>query len=348
MAALTDDTLGAAAEFEKMTQIQKLAALLVMLGQEGAAQVLKNMDEREMELVCAEMPKMTVLSQELQAEILKEFTGVAIRAATSILGGVEYTQGTLEKAVGLFRASNIMGRTSPSRAPVSAMKQIADLEARQIYNLIKMEQPQTITLVVSYLGADKAAQLLTMLRPELRQDVIERLATLAPTPVEVVEKVIEVLNAKLGGRPTRALNQTGGLKSAASLLNSLDKNLAKSLIISIEEHDHDLGAAIRQKMFTFEDIVSLDKQAIQKILREVDMRDLAVALKTASEQLRQLLLGSISKRAAESVKEEMSFMGPLKMKDIEAAQMRIIEVLRRLEAEGEVETGANLEANATV
>ena len=204
-----------------------------------------------------------------------------------------------------------------------------------------MEQPQTITLVVSYLPADKAAQLLTMLRTELRQDVIERLATLAPTPVEVVEKVIEVLSKKMGGRGTRALNQTGGLKSAASLLNALDKNLAKSLILSIEERNHDLGQAIRQKMFTFEDIVSLDIQSIQKILREVDMRDLAIALKTASEQLKTSLLAAISKRAAESVKDEMMYMGPLKMREIEMAQIRIIEVMRRLESEGEIETGNN-------
>jgi flagellar motor switch protein FliG len=328
-----------------MTRVQKLAALLIMLGQDGAAQIIRNLDEQEVELVSAEMPKLTMISQELQAQILKEFTGIAVQAATSTLGGVEFTQGALEKALGLFKASNIISRASPSRAPVSAMKQIADLDARQIYNLIKLEQPQTITLVVSYLGAEKAAQLLTMLRPELRQDVIERLATLAPTPVEVVEKVIEVLNKKLGSRGPRALNQTGGVKSAASLLNALDRNLSKSLIISIEEHNHELGQAIRQKMFTFEDLVTLDQSAIQKILREVDMRDLAVSLKTASEQLRKLLLGSISKRAAESVKEEMSFMGPLKMRDIEAAQLRIIEVLRRLEAEGEIETGDESDAS---
>ena len=303
--------------------------------------MLKNLDEQEIEAVCTEMPKLTMLSHEIQHEILKEFTGVAIQAATSLLGGIEYTQSSLEKAVGLFRASNIISRTSPTRAPVSAMKQIADLDARQIYNLIKMEQPQTITLVVSYLPADKAAQLLTMLRTELRQDVIERLATLAPTPVEVVEKVIEVLSKKMGGRGTRALNQTGGLKSAASLLNALDKNLAKSLILSIEERNHDLGQAIRQKMFTFEDIVSLDIQSIQKILREVDMRDLAIALKTASEQLKTSLLAAISKRAAESVKDEMMYMGPLKMREIEMAQIRIIEVMRRLESEGEIETGNN-------
>ena len=314
---------------------------MIMLGQEGAAQVLKNLDEQEIEAVCTEMPKLTMLSHEIQNEILKEFTGVAIQAATSLLGGIEYTQSSLEKAVGLFRASNIISRTSPTRAPVSAMKQIADLDARQIYNLIKMEQPQTITLVVSYLPADKAAQLLTMLRTELRQDVIERLATLAPTPVEVVEKVIEVLSKKMGGRGTRALNQTGGLKSAASLLNALDKNLAKSLILSIEERNHDLGQAIRQKMFTFEDIVSLDIQSIQKILREVDMRDLAIALTTASEQLKTSLLAAISKRAAESVKDEMMYMGPLKMREIEMAQIRIIEVMRRLESEGEIETGNN-------
>jgi flagellar motor switch protein FliG len=133
------------------------------------------------------------------------------------------------------------------------------------------------------------------------------------------------------------MNQTGGLKMAAELLNALDKNISKTLLIALEERNADLGVGIRQKMFTFEDLVVLDPPSLQKILREIDMRDLAVSLKSASEKLKSALLACISKRAAETVNEEMSFMGPLKLKDIEAAQMRIIEVVRRLESEGEIE-----------
>jgi flagellar motor switch protein FliG len=148
-----------------------------------------------------------------------------------------------------------------------------------------------------------------------------------------------VLNVKLGIKHTRALNQTGGVKAAAHLLNSIEKNASKALLIAIEERNPELGHAIRQKMFTFEDVAGLEAAALQKILREVDMRDLAIALKTASEQLKTALLACISRRAAETVAEEMSFMGSLKLRDIEAAQSRIIEVVRRLESEGEIELG---------
>ncbi len=331
----------AATDISKMTKIQKLAALLVILGPESAAQILKNLDEHELEAVSSEMSKLTLISQELQQEILKEFSEVAVQASTAILGGLEYTQTVLEKSVGLFKTTDIISRVAPTRTPVAAMQQIADLEARQLCNLIKLEQPQTIALVCSYLSPEKCAQVLFMLRPEVREQVIERLATLAPTPIEVVEKVVEVLGQKSGTKHTRALNQTGGVKCAANALNAMDKNLSKTLLVALEERNPELGQAIRQKMFTFEDLTALDTHSLQKILREVDMRDLAVALKTASDKLKSALLGSISKRAADTVNEEMSYMGPLKLRDIEAAQMRIIEVVRRLESEGELELGGS-------
>jgi flagellar motor switch protein FliG len=335
-------------EFTKLTKIQKLAALLIMLGQESAAQLLKTFDEHELEAVSGEMARMPMLSQELQVEVLREFTEVAVQAGTSLRGGLDYAQTTLEKALGAFKASNILTRVSPTRPAVAAIKEIADLDARQIFNLIKHEQPQTIALVTSYLASEKASEMLLMLRADLRELVIERLATLAPTPIEVVERMVGVIAQKLSGAQPRALNHTGGLKSAADLLNSLDKNLSKTLLISLEERNPELGQAIRQKMFTFEDLLALSVSALQQVLREVDMRDLTVALKTSSEQLKGKLLGCISKRAAETVNEEMAFLGQLKLKDIEAAQMRIIEVVRRLEGEGEIDLTEMEEAGDAV
>jgi flagellar motor switch protein FliG len=332
-------------DVSKMSKVQKLAGLLILIGQEAAAHVMKNLDEHELEAVASEMAKYTMITQEMQQALLKEFAGVAVEASASILGGVGYTQNTLEKSVGLFRATNIIGRVSPSRTPVAAMQQIVEMEPRQIYNLLKHEQPQTIALVMSYLGPEKSGSLLVLLRPEQREQVIERLATIAATPIEVVEKVVDVLNTRVGTKRTRALNQTGGLKMAAALLNSLDKNISKSLLVALEERNADLGAGIRQKMFTFEDLTLLDPPSLQKILREIDMRDLAVSLKSASEKLKTTLLGCISKRAAETVNEEMSFMGPLKLKDIEGAQQRIIEVVRRLESEGEIELDGGAKNN---
>jgi flagellar motor switch protein FliG len=331
-----------------LTKVQKLAIFLILLGQESAAQILKNLDEHELEAVTSEMSKQGLVTQEVQAAILKEFSDVAVHASTSVRGGVDYAQATLEKAVGSFKASNVMSRLIPTRAPVGALEKLIDLESRQIFNLIKQEQPQTIALVASYLPAEKASQLLGMMKEEQRDQVVERLATLSPTPIEVVEKVVDVFVSKLSAKPTRALNQTGGVKSAAELLNALDKNASKSILAAIEERNPDLGASIRKKMFTFEDLIVVDLNGLQKVMREVDIRDLAVSLKTASEQLKKVLLGAISKRAAETVLEEMSFLGAIKLKEIEGAQMRIIDVVRRLESEGEIELSTGKESAESV
>jgi flagellar motor switch protein FliG len=328
-----------AVEFLNMTKLQKLAALLIILGPDSAAQILKNLDEHEVEAVSVEMSKLPVVSQELQREVLREFSEVAVQASTGILGGANFAKIALEKSVGLFRASDIIGRIAPTRVPLAAMRQIIDMEVRQLFNLLKQEQPQTIALILSYLPPERSSQVLMFLRGELRDKVVERLATLAPTPVEVVERIVEVLNQKAGVKPTRALSQTGGVKSAADLLNSMDKNMSQSMLVDLEQRNPELGRAIRQQMFTFEDLALLDPPSLQKIMREVDMRDLAVALKTASEKLKAALLAAVSKRAAETVKEEISFLGPVKKKEIEAAQMRIIDSVHQLETEGELDLG---------
>lgn len=171
-------------------------------------------------------------------------------------------------------------------------------------------------------------------QPEQRDRILERIATLAPTPVEVVEKVVAVLVAKRGVSRVRALSQTGGIKSAADLVNAMDKNQGNMLLGVLEERNPDLGKAIRQKMFTFEDLVNLDTTMLQRILREVDMRELALALKSASDTLKVKLLSCITKRAAETVQEEINFMGAVRLRDTEAAQLRIVDAVRRLEAEG--------------
>ncbi len=338
MAATQDPVAAAAAaEVAKMTKMQKLAVLMVMLGDESSGRIMKVLDEHELDTVSGELSKLGLISREVQIEILREFNAVAVEASTAVLGGPEFTRMTLEKAVGLFKASDVLGRVSPNKASVTVMQQIIEMDARQVFNLIKNEQAQTIALVISYLSPEKAAQVLLLLRNDMREQVIERLANLAPTPVDVVEKVVAVLTGKMGGKHPSALHQTGGVKAAANLLNALEKSASKNLLIALDEHNPELSQAIRQKMFTFEDLANLEPTSLQKILREIDMRDLAVALKTASETVKTTLLACISKRAAETVNEEMTFMGPLRLKEIEAAQMKIIDAVRRLEAEGEID-----------
>ena len=335
-------------DIRQMTRAQKVAALLVILGPESAAQMMKTFADPEIEAVASEMSRLSLISKELQADILREFSGVAADASSALCGGVDYTHATLEKAVGQFKAANIVSRFTTKRKPVSSMEQIIDSDPRQVFNLLKDEQPGTIALVASYMPADKASLVLLLLRAELRDQVVERLATLAPTPIEAVEKVVEVLLRKSSGKQPRGLNQTGGLKAAAALLNALDKNTSKMLLVSLEERNPELAQQIQQKMFTFDDLAFLDSSALQRILREVDLRDLAMSLKSAGDKVKKVLLGGISKRAAETVNEEMSFMPNLKPKDVEASQNKVIEIVRRLEAEGEIDLASMKEnRNAT-
>lgn len=325
------------AETAVLTKAQKLAALLVMLGSESAAQILKQFQPREIESVSREMARFNLISRDQQQEILREFSDVAVAASTSISAGADVTRHTLERALGSFKASDVMGKVVTARAPLGAMQAIADMDTRHLFNLIRDEHAQAITFIISHLSPEKSAQILNMLRPEQRDKVIDRLAVLAPTPVEVGERVVEVLNAKLGVKQTRALTHTGGITTVADVLNAMDKNVSRELLTSMEERNPDLSQAVRKKMFTFEDLLLLDPAAIQRIMREIDMRDLTLSLKKASEPLKRLMLSNISRRAAESVQEEMAFLGSVKPRDVEAAQFRIIETVRKLESEGEIE-----------
>lgn len=324
-------------QLTQMSRHQKLATLLVILGPESASQILKNLEDHEVELLSSEMAKIGLISQEMRNEIMREFSDLALQASTGVLGGTAFTRTVLEKSVGQFRAADIIGRVSPAPIPVGPMRQIMDMDLRQLFNLLKEEQPQAIALITSYLGPDKASQLLTMFTHEARDKIIERLATLGPTPVEVVEAIVQVLHQKTNVKSTRALSQTGGVKNAADVLNAMERNFSDPLLNDLDRRNPELGQAIRNRMFTFEDLVGLDAGALQKVMREVDMRDLAVSLKAASPKVKATLLGCISKRAADTVKEEISLLGSVKRKDIEAAQTRVIESVRRLEAEGELE-----------
>lgn len=276
-----------------------------------------------------------MIPQEVQAEVLKEFSSMAVQAGTALRGGSEFVQGTLEKAVGAGRASEVLAGVAPTGS--AAMKGLGEMDARQIFNSIRDEQAQTIAVILSHLPPGKTAQVFSLLSMERREQVLERLATLGPAPVEVVERMVELVMAKAGVNEPRALRQSGGVKRAAEVLNAMEKTQSKTLLARIEQRNPELTQAIRQKMFTFEELSTLDAQTLQRILREVDMRELAVALKSASEGLKSLLLGSISKRAAETIKEEIAYMASVKPREVEAAQLRIIDVVRRLEADGEIE-----------
>ena len=316
---------------------QKLAAFLVIMGEDAAADIVKNFDDNERELVCAEMANLPLLDSQQQGEVLQEFTEMAVEARSGISGSVDFTRSVLEKSVGLFKAAEIIGRVGTARTSVASMQQIIDLDSTSITNLLKEEDAQTIALVLSYLSAAKGSEVLMGLPERQREIVVEKLATLESTPIEVVETLGDVLSSKVGERVSRALNQTGGEKSAAAVLNAMSKDDRKKLLDNIDERQPDLVRSIRMKMFTFDDLQTLDVKTMQKIMREVDAGQLAIALKAATTTLRDAMLGALSKRAAENVYEEIEGLPDnLSMRAIESSQNGIIDVVRQLETEGEI------------
>ena len=316
---------------------QKLAAFLVIMGEDAAADIVKNFDDNERELVCAEMANLPLLDSQQQGEVLQEFTEMAVEARSGISGSVDFTRSVLEKSVGLFKAAEIIGRVGTARTSVASMQQIIDLDSTSITNLLKEEDAQTIALVLSYLSAAKGSEVLMGLPERQREIVVEKLATLESTPIEVVETLGDVLSSKVGERVSRALNQTGGEKSAAAVLNAMSKDDRKKLLDNIDERQPDLVRSIRMKMFTFDDLQTLDVKTMQKIMREVYAGQLAIALKAATTTLRDAMLGALSKRAAENVYEEIEGMPDnLSMRAIESSQNGIIDVVRQLETEGEI------------
>ena len=322
-----------------LSPVQKLAALMILLGEEAAGIILKTFDKNERELVCSEMANLPMLDLEKQQSILREFTERAVAANSALEGSEEYTKKVLERAVGMFEAEEIISRVSMSRTSVPAMQQIIDMDPLGITNLIKEEQPQTIALVVSYLPPAKAGDVLLRLPESIRETVVERLAKLEPTPIEVVETVGRTLSKKIGEKITRSLNQTGGFQSAASMLKKMDKDARDDILNNMDERIPDLVRDIKSKMFTFDDLADLDNRALQKAMTQVDLDKLPMALIAATDRVREALLDAMSQRAAEGVIEEMDNLGKVKLSEINAAQEAVVAIVREMEESGEIELG---------
>ena len=323
-------------DYSKLSRQQKLAIFLITAGPDTAAEILKQFEDAEVELLCREMSTFTMVPEQTQKQVLEEFSGILTTSVTSALGGLPYAQRTLEIAKGDYKASTIIGRVGPAGTSVEVIKDISEMEGRQIYNLVKAEQPQTISFVLSYLDNNKASEVFALLSPELREEVIERLGTIESTSLELVSKIVRSLGKHFDTKVRPAFHHSGGVRAVAGLLNQLDKDMSKALLTRIEERNAALGMAIRKKMFSFEDLSRLQPGDLQRVLREVDTGNLAIAMKSASEPLREKIYASLSKRAAEGLKEEIELLGPVRLKDVETAQDAIIQSVRRLEEEGQI------------
>jgi len=327
-------------DYSKLSRQQKLAVLLITIGPEAAAEILKQFDDTEVELLCREMSAFTMVPSEVQRQAMEEFSSVIGGSLTSALGGLPYAQRALGLAKGDFKASSIIGRVGPVGSSVDVIQDISEMEGRQIFNLIKNEQPQTISFVLSYLDPAKSSQIFTLLSPDMREEVIERLGTIDSTSLELVGKIVRSLGKHFDTKVRPTFHHSGGVRSVADLLNNLDKEMSKGLLVRLEERNAALGGMVRKKMFSFEDLNRLQATDLQRVLREVDSNNLAVAMKSASEALREKIFASISKRAAESLRDEISMLGPVRLKDVETAQDAIIHIVHRLEEEGQISLDA--------
>lgn len=328
-------------EYDKLTKPQRLAVLLVVIGPEAAAEILKHFDDNEIESICRELSQIPMVTEEVREAAIEEFTPIIGRSAASAPGGFEYAQRTVQMARGDFKASAILGRVglSPTGgSTVEIVNEIAEMEGRQIFNLLKKEQPQTMSFVLSILSTERAAEVLRLLPNDTRTEVVERMGTIESTSLDLVTKVMRNLSRHLEHQKRGAQHHSGGVRAVADILNQLDKESSKVLLAALEEKNPALGSQIRRKMFSFEDLARLTPEDLQRVLREVDSNALAIAMKSATENLKEKIFGAISKRAAENLRDEISFLGPVRLRDVEQAQDSIIQTVRKLEEDGQIST----------
>jgi flagellar motor switch protein FliG len=321
---------------EKLTGVQKAAILFITLGPEAASGIIKRLPEKEIQKITYEIANMSSVKSEERQQILDEFMEMNKAKDYIIEGGLEYARNLLSKALGTQRASEILERVSEYSQQYRPFSIARKADATQLMNVIMNEHPQTIALILCHLQADKAGQILSSLPPDLQSDVAYRIATMNNIYPVVVKEIESVLNDKLSNVISSESSVVGGLQSLVNILNQVDRGTEKNITEGLEREDVELAEKVKESMFVFEDIVTLDDVAIQRILREVDSKELCLALKGSSEQVVETVMKNQSKRASATLKEDMEFLGPVRLVDVEKAQQKVVALIRRLEDAGEI------------
>jgi flagellar motor switch protein FliG len=320
---------------KEMDGMKKAAALLISLGPDISAQIMKQLTEEEIEQLALEIANLGRIEPDTRDKILEEFYQMAVAQDYITQGGLEYARQVLEKALGVQKAIEILERLTAT-LQITPFEFMRKMDAKQILSFIQDEHPQTIALILSYLTPDQSALILSSLPPELMTEISMRMAKIDRTSPDVVHKVETILERKLALLTTQESANTGGIKHFVEILNRVDRNTEKTVIEYLESEDPELAEEVKRQMFLFEDIVLLDDRSIQRVLREIDSKDLALALKGAGEEVRQKIFKNMSARASQMLKEDMEFMGPVRVRDVEQAQQRIVSVIRRLDETGEI------------
>ncbi|WP_209122387.1 flagellar motor switch protein FliG [Alkalihalobacillus sp. BA299] len=314
---------------------QKAATLLISLGPDVSAQVYKHLTEEEIEKLTLEIANVRKVDSSLKEEILDQFHQLAIAQDYIAQGGIGYAKSVLEKALGEGEAMEIINRLT-STLQVRPFDFARKADPSQILNFIQNEHPQTIALILSYLESVQAAQILSELPQEVQADVAKRIALMDSTSPEIVNEVESILEQKLSATVTQDYTDAGGIEAVVEVLNSVDRSTERTILDALEIQDPELAEEIKKRMFVFEDIVTLDNRSIQRVIRDVENEDLQLSLKVASDEVKDIVFTNMSQRMADTFKEEMEFMGPVRLRDVEEAQSRIVAVIRRLEEAGEI------------
>lgn len=323
------------AQAKPLTGKQKAANFLVFLGPEKSAQLFKLMNDEEIEMLTLEIANLRKVSTDRMDEVYREFFEMCLASQFIGQGGIEYAKEVLERAYGSDRTVEIIGRISAS-LQVRPFDFTRRTEPTQLLNFIQGEHPQTIALILAYLEPDKASLILSALPPERQSEVARRIAIMDTTSPDIIKEVERVLERKLSSVAPQELRQAGGVKSVVEIINRVDRATEKTIMESLEVQDPELAEEIKKLMFVFEDIVMIDDRSIQRILREVESQDLALALKGASREVSEKIFGNMSSRASDMLSEDIEFMGPVRLRDVEESQQRIVNIIRRLEETGEI------------
>ena len=320
---------------DSLSGVQKGAILLIALGPERSALIFKYLKEEEIEDLTLEIANTRSVTPQIKEQVIEEFYQVCLAQQYIAEGGIGYAKELLEKALGSEKAMDVIGKLTAS-LQVKPFEFIRKTEASQLLNFIQDEHPQTIALILSYLNASQSALIISALPPDRQADVARRIALMDRTSPDVVKDVEKILEGKLASLVNQDYTIIGGVDSVVEILNTVDRTTEKHIMETLEIDEPELADEIRKKMFVFEDILLLDDRAIQRVLRDVDNGDLAVALKSANAEVQNAIFHNLSKRLAVMIKEDMDFMGPVRMKDVEEAQQKIVNIIRRLEDSAEI------------
>ena len=324
-----------AKDTENVSGLQKAAILLIALGPERSANVFKHLKEDEIEELTLEIANTRNITPKVKDAVISEFYQVCLAQQYIAEGGINYAKEVLEKSFGADRAMDVIGKLTAS-LQAKPFEFIRKTDASQLLNFIQDEHPQTIALILSYLSAAQSALILSALPPDRQADVAKRIAIMDRTSPEVIKEVEKVLESKLSTLVNQDFAVIGGVDAVVEILNTVDRGTEKHIMETLEIEEPELADEIRKKMFVFEDILLLDDRAIQRVLRDVDNNDLAIAMKGSNEQVQTAIFNNMSKRLAVMIKEDMEFMGPVRMKDVEEAQQKIVNIIRKLEDSAEI------------